>query len=88
MPRASSEASDKFSAKYGQLVGVVIDRRLKLKGWARTWMSQNQILRLDGDQVEQCDGNLPFASRLMALLSMTSHWAGRLLSKAKFHFPA
>jgi hypothetical protein len=25
----------------------------------------------DGDQAERCDGNLPFASRLMALLSMT-----------------
>jgi len=34
-------------------------------------MSHHQILRLDGDQAERCDGNLPFASRLMALLSMT-----------------
>jgi hypothetical protein len=29
----------------------------------------------------------PFASRLMALLSMTSHWAERLSSKTKSHFP-
>jgi hypothetical protein len=27
--------------------------------------------RLDGDQAERCDGNLPFASGLIALLSMT-----------------
>ena len=33
--------------------------------------------RLDGDQAGRCDGNLPFASRLMALLSMTGHWAGQ-----------
>src|SRR5580692_10532390 len=52
-----------------------VDRRRKLKGWARTWMSHHQIPRLDGDQAEQCDGNLPFASRLMGLLSMTGHWA-------------
>jgi hypothetical protein len=36
-------------------------------------MSHHQILRLDGDQAERCDRNLPFASRLMALLSMTVH---------------
>src|SRR5258708_24175422 len=53
-----------------------VDRRRKLKGWASTWMSHHQILRLDGDQVERCDGNLPFASRLMALLSTTDHWGG------------
>jgi len=35
-------------------------------------MSHHQIPRLDGDQAEQCDGNLPFASRLLALLSMTA----------------
>ena len=35
----------------------------KLKGWARTWMSYHQIPRLDGDQAERCDGNLPFAIR-------------------------
>ncbi len=35
-------------------------------------MSRHQIPRLDGDQAERCDGNLPFASRLIALLSMTS----------------
>jgi hypothetical protein len=33
--------------------------------------------RLDGDKAERCDRNLPFASRLMAVLSMTVHRAGR-----------
>jgi hypothetical protein len=33
--------------------------------------SRHQIPRLNGDQAERCDGNLPFASRLIALLSMT-----------------
>src|SRR6266700_1965706 len=28
-------------------------------------MSYHQILRLDGNLAERCDGNLPFASRLM-----------------------
>jgi hypothetical protein len=86
MPRASTAASDKFSAKYGQSVGVVIDRRLKLKRWARTWMSHHQIPRLDGDQAERCDGNLPFASRLMALLSMTSHWVGQAFVEGEIRF--
>ena len=54
-----------------------VDRRRKFKGWARTWMSHDQIPRLDGDQAERCDDNLPFASRLMAVLSMTGHWAGQ-----------
>jgi hypothetical protein len=40
-------------------------------------MSHHQIPRLDGDQAERCDGNLPFASRLVALLSMTVHWTGQ-----------
>ena len=44
-----------------------VDRRRKLKGWARTLMNHHQIPRLDCDQ--RCDGNLPFASLLMALLS-------------------
>jgi hypothetical protein len=51
-------------------------------------MSHHQIPRLDGDQAQRCDGNLPLASRLMAVLSMTGHWVDRLLSKAEFHFPA
>jgi hypothetical protein len=38
-------------------------------------MSHHQIPRLGGDQAERCDGNLPFAGRLMAVLSMTGHWA-------------
>src|SRR5258708_4994982 len=63
-----------------------VDRRRKLKGLARTRMSHHQIPRLDGDQAERCDGNLPFASRLMALLSMTGHWSGQALSKAKSPF--
>jgi acyl CoA:acetate/3-ketoacid CoA transferase len=35
------------------------------------------VLRVGIDQAERCDGNLPFASRLMAVLSMTGHWAGQ-----------
>jgi len=53
-----------------------IDRRRKLKGRAKTWMSHHQIPRRNGDQAERCDGILPFASRLMALLSMTGHCGG------------
>jgi hypothetical protein len=49
-------------------------------------MSHHQILRLDGDQAERCDGNLPFASRLMALLSMTDHWAGQAFVEGKIPF--
>jgi hypothetical protein len=32
------------------------------------------------------DGNLPFAFRLMVLLSMMGHWLNRLLPAAKSHF--
>jgi hypothetical protein len=53
----------------------------------QNWMSRHQIPRLDGDQAERCDGNFPFASRLVARLSMTVHWKGQALSKAKSHFP-
>ena len=63
-----------------------VDRRRKLKGWARTWMSHHQIPRLDGDQAERCDGNLPFASRLTALLSMTDHWAGQAFVEGEIPF--
>jgi hypothetical protein len=35
---------------------------------------------------ERRDGNLPFASRLMPLLSMMGHWLNRLLLAAKSHF--
>jgi hypothetical protein len=49
-------------------------------------MSHHQIPRLDGDQAERCDGNLPFASRLMALLSMTSHWAGQAFVEGEIPF--
>jgi len=72
-----------FFAPYGN----GIDRRRKLKGWGQNWMSHHQIPRLDGDQAERCDGNLPFASRSVILLSMTVHWTGQALSKAKSHFP-
>ncbi len=41
-------------------------------------MSHHPIPRLDGDQAERCDGNLLFASRLMAVVSMTGHWAGQV----------
>jgi hypothetical protein len=51
-------------------------------------MSHHQIPRLDGDQAQRCDGNLPFAGRLVALLSTTAIGWDRLLSKAKSHFPA
>jgi hypothetical protein len=55
-----------------------------LKGWARTSISRDGIPQeLDGDQVERRDGNLPFTSRLMALLSMMGHWPIRLLPAAK-----
>ena len=50
-----------------------------LSGW-------RGIPRLDGDQAERCEGNLPFASLLMALLSTTAIERDRLLSKAKSHF--
>jgi hypothetical protein len=51
-------------------------------------MSHHQIPRLDGDQAERCDGNLPFASHLMALLSMTGHRAGQALVEGEIPFPA
>jgi hypothetical protein len=51
-------------------------------------MSHHQIPRLDGDQAERCDGNLPFASRLVALLSITVHWSGQALVEGKIPFPA
>jgi hypothetical protein len=63
-----------------------VDRRRKLKGWARTWMSHHQILRPDSDQAQRCDGNLPFASRLMALLSMMGHWAGQAFVEGELPF--
>jgi hypothetical protein len=49
-------------------------------------MSHHQIPQLDGDQPERCDGNLPFASRLMALSSMTDHWAGRAFVEGEIPF--
>jgi len=49
-------------------------------------MSHYQDSAADGDQAERCDGNLPFASRLMALLSMTDHWADRLFVEGEIPF--
>jgi len=49
-------------------------------------MSHHQIPRLDGDQAERCDGNLPFASRLMARLSTTGHWAGQAFAEGEILF--
>jgi hypothetical protein len=49
-------------------------------------MSHHQIPRLDGDQAERCDGNLAFARRLMALLSMTGHWAGQAFVEGEIPF--
>jgi len=49
-------------------------------------MSHHQIPRLDGDQAERYDGNLPFASCLMALLSMTGHWAGQAFVEGEIPF--
>ena len=63
-----------------------VDRRRKLKRWARTWMSHPQIPRLDSDQAERCDGDLPFVSRLMALLSMTGHGRDRLFVEGEIPF--
>ena len=62
-----------------------VDRRRKLKGWARTWMSHHQIPRLDGDRTERYAGNLP---SLVAwqLLSMTGHWAGQALVEGAIPF--
>ena len=49
-------------------------------------MSHHQIPRPDGDPAERCDGNLPFARRLMALLSMTGHWAGQAFIEGEISF--
>jgi hypothetical protein len=43
----------------------------EIEGLGQNWMSHHQIPRLDRDRLERCDGNLPFAGRLIALLSMT-----------------
>jgi hypothetical protein len=53
----------------------------------RRLISRDRIAQeLDGDQAERCDGNLPFASRLMALLSMTGHWAGQAFVEDEIPF--
>jgi len=49
-------------------------------------MSYHQIPRLEGDQAQRSDGNLPFARRLMALLSMTGHWAGQAFVEGEIPF--
>ena len=63
-----------------------VDRRRKLKGCGQNWMSHHQIPRLNGDQAERCAGNLPFASRLVALLSTTVHWTGQAFVEGEMPF--
>jgi hypothetical protein len=58
----------------------------EIEGLSQNWMSHHQIPRLDGDQAERCDGNLPSASRLMAPLSMTGHWAGQAFVEGEIPF--
>jgi hypothetical protein len=69
---------------------VVVDQKLnrRFRLVRRLEESHHQIARLDGDPAERCGGNLPFASRLMALLQSPAIGRDRLLSKAKSHFPA
>jgi hypothetical protein len=64
------------------------DSKLKgdFEGLGQNWMSPHQIPRRDSDQAERCDGNLPFASRLVALLSMTVHWTGQAFVEAEIPF--
>ena len=78
-PQRASLLCATLPCKTALLLFLDVDRRRKLKGRARTQMSHHQIPRLDGDQAERCDGNLPFASRLVALLSMTVHWTGQAI---------
>src|SRR5467141_988059 len=63
-----------------------VDRRRKLKGPGQN--PDEPPPRLDADQAERCDGNLPFASRLMHCCRRRAIGRDRLLSKAKSHFPA
>jgi hypothetical protein len=63
-----------------------VDRRRKLRGRARTRMSH--LRDWTPGQAERCDGNLPFASRLMHCRRRRAIGRHRLLSKAKSHFPA
>jgi hypothetical protein len=58
----------------------------EIEGLGQTSFSRDRIPQeLDGDPAERRDGNVPFASRLTALLSMMDHWLNRLLA-AKSHF--
>jgi hypothetical protein len=41
---------------------------------------------MDGDQARRRDGNLPFASRSVALLSMTVHWTGQAFVEGEILF--
>ncbi len=65
---------------------LVHDVDPEIKGLGQNWMSHHQIPRLEGDQAERSDGNLPFARRLMALLSMTGHWAGQAFVEGEIPF--
>jgi hypothetical protein len=58
----------------------------EIEGLGQNWMSHHQIPRLDGDQAERCVGNLPFAGRLVALLSMTVHWTGQAFVEGEIPF--
>src|SRR5882757_2791773 len=59
----------------------------EIEGLGQNWMSHHQIPRLDGDRLERCDGNLPFAGRLIALLSMTPLVA-QAFAEGEIPFPA
>lgn len=58
----------------------------EIEGLGQNWISHHQIPRLDGDQAERSEGNLPFASCLTALLSMTGHWAGQAFVEGEIPF--
>jgi hypothetical protein len=48
--------------------------------------SADSVKRLGGAQAERYDGDLPFASRLMALLPMTGHWAAQAFFEGEIPF--
>jgi len=76
-PRANHATACHHDSRYVALRNCAmalhdVDSQRKLKGWARTWMSHDQIPRLDGDQ-PSVRRQFALASRLMAVLSMTGH---------------
>jgi hypothetical protein len=80
--------SDQTEPKMDPSPSLTAARRppAEIEGCARIWMSHLKIPRLDGDQAERCDGNLPFASRLTAVLSMTDHCAGQVFVEGEIPF--